>query len=439
MCSDTFNIDKTAPIVGNLILNGNKGFDDWYIGNVSIDKEDSTDALSGIDSDIISPNTYLNVDTKGTTYTLTATDLAGNTNNKNFIIKRDTVAPTTPTITGGSTTYKTSQTISLSKASTDETSGIKYYEYYISESNSTPSNNVNGTITYGDTTFTDAYDGEYIFYRAVDNAGNKSGWSNSQTLYVEKFEANFDLITNEYNYVEISNITSNTNDYVIKYSQGNQTKDYLISNGIDITESKKMSTSTNGFYTIGVFNSKLTDAIIKKVYIHNFNRSTSRSRSTTVTVDSGTSIIGTAFTNTGTASASLSGTTLTISASNGAYYDYSSGSTCSSFTCPNGGSLSGGICTGSSYFGGEGCNMYKCNYLGNWEYWTNTNEVSCPDGYTKSYSCAGAPTQSCENGEVHCSTCTARCNWNGNYVATCTSYSSYTDYYYRYTVGVILS
>ena len=56
MCSDTFNIDKTAPIVGNLILNGNKGFDDWYIGNVSIDKEDSTDALSGIDSDIISAN-----------------------------------------------------------------------------------------------------------------------------------------------------------------------------------------------------------------------------------------------------------------------------------------------------------------------------------------------------------------------------------------------
>ena len=103
----------------------------------------------------------------------------------------DKIAPTVPAIVGGSTSYATSQTISVSKVSTDDESNIAYYEYYLTSNSTLPTKEIIATGKVGETaietskTFNTDYAGDYIYYRAVDNVGNKSAWSNSQRLYID--------------------------------------------------------------------------------------------------------------------------------------------------------------------------------------------------------------------------------------------------------------
>ena len=107
------------------------------------------------------------------------------------ISKIDKQAPTAPVITGGSTSYATSRTISVSTVPTETGSGIAYYEYYLTSNSTAPTTATTATGKVGTTAndkskvFNTNYAGYYVYYRAIDNATNVGAWSTAQRLYID--------------------------------------------------------------------------------------------------------------------------------------------------------------------------------------------------------------------------------------------------------------
>ena len=101
----------------------------------------------------------------------------------------DNQGPSAPTITGGSTSWATSRTISVSTASTDSGVGtVSYYEYYKASNNTAPTASTSGTkVTTSDNsvTFSTNIAGDYVYFRGVDSLGNKGTWSSYQRVYID--------------------------------------------------------------------------------------------------------------------------------------------------------------------------------------------------------------------------------------------------------------
>lgn len=92
---EKYKLDKTNPVIGTITFDGTRGENEWYISNVAVAITESKDDLSGIDSNVLSPSeTLITKDTKGTTYTLTAKDKAGNESSVSYNVKVDKTAPT---------------------------------------------------------------------------------------------------------------------------------------------------------------------------------------------------------------------------------------------------------------------------------------------------------------------------------------------------------
>ena len=100
------------------------------------------------------------------------------------IDKMSTGTPTVPVITGGSSLWATSRTITLSKEST-ETSGILKYQYYISNDMNSQTGGSwidgNSAIVIKDGTY-------YVFMRAIANNGNISDVSSPQLANIDRQE-----------------------------------------------------------------------------------------------------------------------------------------------------------------------------------------------------------------------------------------------------------
>ncbi len=93
VCSNTYNLDKTAPTVGTAKFSGTLGSNSWYTSNVTVSTANGSDALSG-HSNTTSNISNITSNTAGTTITITTTDLAGNSSSRNYTIKVDKNAPT---------------------------------------------------------------------------------------------------------------------------------------------------------------------------------------------------------------------------------------------------------------------------------------------------------------------------------------------------------
>src|SRR5205823_14015084 len=115
------------------------------------------------------------VSAEGTTLVrFRAVDGAGNTSNwVQASVRLDRTAPTSPAVSGGSTSWSTavSRTISAS-GSTDAVSGVNHYDYRTS---------TNGGTTWTGTTsgaaeVISAEGTTIVQFRAVDGAGNTSAW-----------------------------------------------------------------------------------------------------------------------------------------------------------------------------------------------------------------------------------------------------------------------
>ena len=101
----------------------------------------------------------------------------------------DTKGPSAPTITGGSSEYALSRTISVTTEADDSgASGIAYYEYYKKSGADKPDVSAAGTKATTSATsqeFNINIAGEYVFFRAVDVVGNKGAWSDGQQVYID--------------------------------------------------------------------------------------------------------------------------------------------------------------------------------------------------------------------------------------------------------------
>ena len=93
VCSNTYKLDKTAPVAGTATFTGTLGSNSWYTTNVTVNKVNGTDALSG-HSSTTSNISSITSNTSGTMITITTTDLAGNSSSRNYTIKVDKNSPT---------------------------------------------------------------------------------------------------------------------------------------------------------------------------------------------------------------------------------------------------------------------------------------------------------------------------------------------------------
>ena len=165
-----YRLDKTKPNVGKIIFSGTTGLDNWFVSDVAVTTTKSTDNLSGIASNTLSPNvTKITVDTKGTTYTLTARDLAGNESSASYAVKVDKTKPIAGVLAingtlGDNGWYKSNVSFTAANGS-DATSG-------------------HNKTTINISSITSDTKGTKVIVTTMDNAGNKQ--TSEQIVKVDK-------------------------------------------------------------------------------------------------------------------------------------------------------------------------------------------------------------------------------------------------------------
>lgn len=197
-----YRLDKTKPNVGKIIFSGTTGLDNWFVSDVAVTTTKSTDNLSGIASNTLSPNvTKITVDTKGTTYTLTARDLAGNESSASYAVKVDKTKPIVGELvvasgTLGTNGWYTSNVVFSVKNGSDALSG-------------------HGSTTSSISSITTNTKGTNVVVTTKDKAGNSTA-----KTYTFKVDKNAPTITPKYSTVTIGSISEvNVSDlFIINYS-----------------------------------------------------------------------------------------------------------------------------------------------------------------------------------------------------------------------------
>ncbi len=121
VCTNAYQLDKTPPIQGTLVLNGRLSSTGWYTSNVDISVRGTIDSLSGYGG--ITTNHGKNiVTTDGDNIMVRAyiTDVAGNSSYLTQYIKRDTVAPVINGVDNNGL-YNTVPSITITEAYLDTT------------------------------------------------------------------------------------------------------------------------------------------------------------------------------------------------------------------------------------------------------------------------------------------------------------------------------
>ncbi len=85
-------IDKTAPIVGEIILEGTLGLNGWYTSDVNVETTDGSDLISGVKEAIVDVEIITGVDLE-TTVNLRTIDNAGHVSSTSKTVKIDKVIP----------------------------------------------------------------------------------------------------------------------------------------------------------------------------------------------------------------------------------------------------------------------------------------------------------------------------------------------------------
>lgn len=198
---EKYKLDKTKPVIGSIVFSGKQGLNNWFVSDVTVNVTESTDALSGIDNNILSPSeTSITKDTKGTTYTLTAKDKAGNISSVSYAVKIDKTKPILGTLTisgtkGNNDWYKSDVVFSV-KDGSDSMSG-------------------HASTTSSITSITKDTKGTKVILTTKDNAGNSTA-----KTYTFKVDKNAPTITPKYSTVTIGSISEvNVSDlFIINYS-----------------------------------------------------------------------------------------------------------------------------------------------------------------------------------------------------------------------------
>ncbi len=153
----TIKVDKTAPVVGDIVIKGTKGLNDWYITDLLISANGGSDSISGIASNVVS-NELINYDTVREVLVITTTDNAGHVSTKDLEVKVDRTGPIISyDIEGspGSNDWFISNVAILAPSAIDSMSGFN-------------------RITTSKSSFTTETAGTNLVITAYDNAGNSS-------------------------------------------------------------------------------------------------------------------------------------------------------------------------------------------------------------------------------------------------------------------------
>ena len=188
-CEVDVYIDKTAPETCTVSHTGTYGNNSWYVTTPTITLT-SSDAMSGVKyksltSSATSPTTASEYNGKETDTQSDITnvtwygyleDYAGNkTECSSTAFKVDTTPPTTPS--GGSIVLNgsvASTTLGEVSGSTDATSGLEEYRYYVVKNNSEYPANTNSNFKTSRTFTRECGKTYYAYAIAIDKAGNRS-------------------------------------------------------------------------------------------------------------------------------------------------------------------------------------------------------------------------------------------------------------------------
>ena len=224
----TIKVDKTKPIVGELVISGVKGDNDWYKGDVRFSVKNGSDSMSG-HSKTTSSITSITKDTKGTKVVVTTKDKAGNTNTKEYIVKMDKTAPVAGTLTisgtkGSGDWYLSDVTFTINDGS-DATSGhAKTTSTHTSVSGNTSGTVVTVTTTdKAGNTATRKYtikinkDAPTAGKLVVDGTLGENGW------YVSDVKLSVQDVTGVTSKLNITEITSDTAGTEVTMTSKNNT------------------------------------------------------------------------------------------------------------------------------------------------------------------------------------------------------------------------
>ena len=174
VCSSSYKLDKTIPTAGNINVTGTLGTNGWYKTNVTVNKTDGSDILSGHASTTLS-HTAITSETIGTTVTLTTTDNAGNTAIRTQIVKIDKTNPEVVFSMNGNSTYVQSRATLVNVS--DALSGVlnSSLKYLWNTSLTTPTEasfTSSFTNDQSISTPSGATGSYYLWILSKDNAGN---------------------------------------------------------------------------------------------------------------------------------------------------------------------------------------------------------------------------------------------------------------------------
>ena len=191
VCSDTYKLDKTAPVAGTATFSGTSGSNGWYRSNVTVNKVNGTDSLSG-HANTTSNISSVTSNTSGTTVTITTTDLAGNSATRNYTIKVDKTVPNSFNISASGIS---STGFTVSGTTTDSTSGIANYKLYLN--GSYHSSNTTGRFTLTGLSSSGTYTAYIV---ATDNAGNTrtSNTISQKLVYITSLSLNTNNVTKQF-------------------------------------------------------------------------------------------------------------------------------------------------------------------------------------------------------------------------------------------------
>ena len=189
--AEVVKVDNNAPSNVVITASDSKASNTWHTADFTLSGSATKNGSSNLsyyygtdNPETLGNSISVNSNTAGTTYYVKACNEAGIcSSNASYIAKLDKDTPAAPTVTGGSTTWSTSRAFILSNP--ESISGISTYEYYVSNSSTAPSYSTDGTSVLNPS-FTVTQDGQYIYFRVVNNATTKGNWSSAYNLYVDK-------------------------------------------------------------------------------------------------------------------------------------------------------------------------------------------------------------------------------------------------------------
>lgn len=160
ICSDTYKLDKTKPVVGTVNISGTKGNNDWYTSNVTISVNPGYDSLSG-HADTTINTTSITSNTVGYMVIATTTDLAGNVTTWSTLVKVDKNAPSLSAKTG---------TVEIEEGTNNVTSNYFTVSYSTS----------GGTLSCSPTTTASLTAGSHILNCTATGGNGKTAISSKQ-------------------------------------------------------------------------------------------------------------------------------------------------------------------------------------------------------------------------------------------------------------------